>query len=364
MIWLVPFLAAFFLCLALTPFFAFVAKKFGFVDDPLRHKHPAVLHRKIVPRAGGLPIFLAILIVAFLVVAPSQKLFGIFLGGLVLLVVGLADDKYDLPALPKFAGQIVAALLVVGSGVGIDFVTNPFLIFDSSGFGLGNVIRLDTWQVSFDFWGAHSIVVWADLFAFFWILWVINMVNFSTGVDGQMPGIVLVTLLVIFVASLRFSPADPGELVVSQLALIGAGATLGFLLFNFYPAKIFPGDSGSYFLGLLVAVLAILAGARVGTAILVMAIPLIDGVFTIMRRIASGKSPFVGDRKHLHHRLLELGWGQRRIALFYWLLCAILGAVALLLPPVSKLFAGVVVAVVVLGGLLWLNMNLPQKDLR
>ena len=95
-----------------------------------------------------------------------------------------------------------------------------------------------------------------------------------------------------------------------------------------------------------------------------MAVPLIDGVFTVIRRVASGKSPFLGDRKHLHHRLLELGWGQRRIALFYWLLCAILGAVALLLPSASKLFAGVVVSVVVLGGLLWLNMNLPQKDLR
>lgn len=359
-----PFLGAFVLSLILTPVAASLARKFGLVDDPLRHKHPAVLHRKTVPRAGGLPIYLSTLIAALLVLSPSQKLAGIFLGGLVLLAIGLLDDKYDLPAGPKLLGQALAVLIVVGSGVGIDFITNPFLIFDSSGLSLGNVIRLDSWRVSFDFFGPHSIVVWADLFAFFWILWVINMVNFSTGVDGQMPGIVLVALLVIFVASLRFLPADSGELVVTQLALIGAGATLGFLLFNFYPAKIFPGDSGSYFLGLLVAVLAILAGARVGTAILVMAVPLIDGAFTILRRVASGKSPFVGDRKHLHHRLLELGWGQRRIALFYWFLCAILGAVALLLPSESKLFAGVVVAVVVLGGLLWLNMTLPQKDLR
>lgn len=143
--------------------------------------------------------------------------------------------------------------------------------------------------------------------------------------------------------------------------MIGAGSTLGFLVYNFYPAKIFPGDSGSYFLGFLIAVVAIISGAKIGTAILVMLVPLIDGVFTILRRIAQGKSPFSGDRKHLHHRLLELGWGQRRIALFYWLLCAILGAAALFLASSEKVLAGFVIAVVILGGLIWLNMNLPQK---
>ena len=364
MIFLIPFLAAFVLCLLLTPLTIILASKLGLVDDPGARAHPASLHKRIIPRAGGLPIFLAVVLVGAAILAPSQKILGIFLGGLILVALGLLDDKYDLPVLPKLAGQMLAAGVVVASGVGIDFITNPFLLFDSSGLGLGNVIRLDSWRISFHFLGAHSIVVWADLFAFFWIVWVINMVNFSSGVDGQMPGIVLVALVVIFAASLRFFPADQNQLVVGQLATMAAGATLGFLLFNFYPAKIFPGDSGSYFLGFLVAVCAILAGARVGTAILVMAVPLIDGVFTVIRRVASGKSPFLGDRKHLHHRLLELGWGQRRIALFYWLLCAILGAVALLLPSASKLFAGVVVSVVVLGGLLWLNMNLPQKDLR
>ena len=92
-----------------------------------------------------------------------------------------------------------------------------------------------------------------------------------------------------------------------------------------------------------------------------MAVPLVDSAFTIIRRVAVRRSPFAGDRGHLHHKLLELGWGQRRIALFYWLVCAILGAAALTLHSVEKLFAGVVVAVVVLGGLLWLNMTLPQK---
>lgn len=354
MIFLAPFVLAFFLSLVFTPITIILAKRYGLVDDPKKHIHPAIMHKKVIPRAGGLPVFLAILISGIFIFEPSKELLGIFLGGLVLVAVGLVDDRRDIKSGYKLFWQLLAAVIVVGAGVGIAFITDP----------TGGVIRLDAIRYSFQFLGNHSVLIVADLFALFWIVWVINMVNFSTGVDGQMPGIVFIALIVIFAASLRFFPADQNQLVVSQLSLIGAGATLGFLVFNFYPAKIFPGDSGSYLLGFLVAVVAILSGAKVGTAILVMAVPLIDGVFTVIRRLAERKSPFLGDRKHLHHRLMELGWGQRRIALFYWLLCAILGAVALLLPSIQKVFAGVVVAVVILGGLLWLNMNLPQRDLR
>lgn len=347
---LLTFGVAFLISLVLTPITIVLAKKYKLVDNPKIHKHPALLHKTTIPRAGGLPIYLAVFAASILFLELSQKMLGIFLGGLVLVGVGLLDDRLDLKSYHKLLAQILAAVVVVASGVGIAFITNP----------LGGILRLDTVRIVFDFLGQHSILVFADLFALFWIVWVINMVNFSSGVDGQMPGIVLVALLVLFLASLRFF-GDPSQLVVSQLALIGAGATAGFLIYNFYPAKIFPGDSGSYFLGFLVAVVAILSGAKVGAAILVMAIPLVDGVFTIGRRIASRQSPFVGDRKHLHHRLLELGWGQRRVALYYFLMCAILGAAALGLSTSEKIFAVVVVAVIVLGGLLWLNMNLPQK---
>lgn len=357
-----PFVFSFLTSLILGPITIFLAKKYGIVDDPKKHKHPAILHSRIIPRAGGLPIFLAFLATTVLALNLSKQIIGVILGGLLLVVVGIIDDRYDLKNSYKLFFQILAASVVVASGIGITFITNPFLVFDSSGFGLGPIIHLDLWRISFNFLGQHSILVLADIFALFWVVWVINMVNFSSGVDGQMPGIVFVALMVIFVASLRFFPTDPNQLIVTQLALAGAGATLGFLVYNFYPAKIFPGDSGSYFLGFLVAVLAILAGARVGTAILVMAVPLIDGVFTIAKRIISGRSPFLGDRNHLHHRLLELGWGQRRVALFYWLLCAILGLIALTLSPAEKIFAGVVIAIIVLGGLLWLNMTLPQGD--
>lgn len=340
------------------------ASRFGLIDDPKVRKHPASIHKKALPRAGGLPIFAAF-VVSILILLPFdnfglspnlKKIVGIVVGGLILVTVGILDDKYDIKNSYKFLAQFVAAIIVVLSGVGISFITNPFQVFGD----FPAIIRLDELRVSFEFIGTHSLVVWADLFAIFWIVWVINMTNFSSGVDGQLGGIAFISLFVIFAASLRFG-SDPSQDIVKTLAMAGVGATLGFLIFNVYPAKIFPGDSGSYFLGYLIAVLAILAGARVGTAILVMAVPLIDGVFTVIRRIADGKSPFLGDRKHLHHRLLEIGWSQRSIFLFYSLLCAILGAIALLLPQNEKLFAGVFAAIMILAGIIWLNIHLPTK---
>lgn len=338
-----------------------LAKKFRIVDDPKKRKHPALLHNKIIPRAGGVPIYIAFVLAAIFFVGISKELVGIFLGGLILIVVGVLDDKYDLKTEYKFAAQFLAAIIVVASGVGISYITNPFAVFFSHGIDISSVIRLDELRVVFNFLGTHSIVVFADLFALFWIVWVINMVNFSSGVDGQLPGIAIVSLMVIFAASLRFYPQDQNQLIVGYLSLAGAGATLGFLIYNFSPAKIFPGDSASYFLGFLIAVLAILSGAKVGAALLVMAVPLIDGVFTALRRVLENKSPFAGDRKHLHHRLLELGWSQSQVALFYWLLCAILGAIAILLTSIEKIFAGAFVGIIVLGGILWLNTNLQTK---
>lgn len=354
----VPFLFSFFACLLLVPLTILVAKKYGFVDNPKKHMHPAIIHSKTLPRAGGLPIFLSTTLSAILFLPISQKIIGILIGGLILVTIGLIDDKYDIKSRYKLAAQVLAAIIVVAGGIGISFLPNPLSALNGQGY---EVLRLDTLRIAFDFMGRHSVLLLADLIAVFWIVWVINMVNFSSGVDGQMPGIVFVVMMVIFASTLRFIGSDPSQVIVSNLALIGAGATLGFLVFNFYPAKIFPGDSGSYFLGFLVATCAILSGAKMGTAILVMAVPLTDGVFTIIRRTLTGSSPFTGDKKHLHHRLLEVGFSQRQITLFYCLACAILGAAALWLHAIEKLFAGLVVLVIILGVLVWLNMNLSQK---
>jgi len=145
-----------------------------------------------------------------------------------------------------------------------------------------------------------------------------------------MPGIVAISAIIIGVLSLRFSPLDQTSTTAATLSFIIAGASLGFLVFNFYPAKIFPGY-GATALYLMLAVASILSSAKLATAILVMGVPMTDGMFTIIRRILSGKSPFWHDKKHLHHLLLDLGFGQRRIALFYWTISAILGILSLVL---------------------------------
>ncbi|MBI4037705.1 undecaprenyl/decaprenyl-phosphate alpha-N-acetylglucosaminyl 1-phosphate transferase [Candidatus Curtissbacteria bacterium] len=358
MTFLLVFLVSFSFSVLFTPITIYLAKKFGYVDDPEKHKHPAVLHKTIIPRAGGLALFCSFFLAALLFVGISGQLLGIFAGGLILVLAGLIDDRRELNKGLRLFAQILAAIVVVGSGVGIAFITNPIASVLPGDF---SVLRLDTLRIVFDFWGPHSILVLADLFAVLWIVWVINMVNFSSGVDGQMPGIVFIALIVLFLVSLKYSYSDPTQLMVSLLSLIGAAVTLGFLVFNFAPARIFPGDSGSYFLGFLVAVLAILSGAKVGTAVLVMVVPLTDGVFTIIRRLSSKKSPLVGDRGHLHHKLLSLGLSQRQVALFYWILCAILGAIALNLNSTGKVFAILIIGIIVLGGLIWLHMTLPIK---
>lgn len=348
---LLPLLSSFIIAVVVTPLVGRLATKFGFVDDPKTHKHPAILHKRIIPRAGGLALYLAIIPVSFLFLPFEKKLVGIALGASVATIVGVLDDKYDLsPYLRLFSNFLVAAI-TVGAGIGISAITSPF----------GGVIRLEELRITFDFFGPHSIIVWADLFALLWIAWVMNMINWSKGVDGQMPGIAAIVAFVLGVLALRFFPTDATQVQFAELAFLTAGASLGFLVFNFHPAKIFPGYSATV-VGYLIAVLAILSQAKVGTALLILSVPALDAIFTIGRRLATGKAPVWADRGHFHHRLLKLGWTQRQVALFYWGICAILGAISLYLKATEKLFAISTIAVVLLGAILWINLQIKKED--
>ncbi|MBI4039445.1 undecaprenyl/decaprenyl-phosphate alpha-N-acetylglucosaminyl 1-phosphate transferase [Candidatus Daviesbacteria bacterium] len=362
---LAPFLIAFIIALIATPIAIKLAFHFGFVDDP-RRKHPAILHKRIVARAGGLPLFLAITIGVWLFLPISQQLIGIIIASLILVAVGLLDDKYDLSPFLRLATNILAAVIVVWSGVGISYITNPFPA-PGNPFGLSPVIQLDQLISTVNFLGITISISLANILAVIWIVWVINMLNWSAGVDGQMPGIVIIAAIFLTLVAWRFAQAgDVSQVIIARLSMIVAGATSGFLIFNWHPAKIFPGY-GATILGLFLAVLAIFSDGKVATAILVMGIPTADAVFTIIRRISTGKSPFRGDRGHLHHLLLGLGWGHQKIALFYWLLCVILGWAALNLDSRGKIFAIVVVAIAVGGSILWLTRftlspRLPDQD--
>lgn len=276
----------------------------------------------------------------------SKLVIGIILATTILTIVGLIDDRADVNPYLRLVTNAIAALIVIGAGAGIPYITNPFT---------GGVIPLNTWRLSFTLFGSHSILVWADLLAFVWILWTMNIVGWSAGVDGQMPGFVAISAFVLGLLSLRYSAIDPSQWYVTLLAFLVAGSFLGFLPWNVYPQKIMPGYSGKTLAGFFLAVLSILSFGKLGTAILVLGIPTIDAAYTLARRIGTGKSPVWADRGHLHHRLLDLGWGKRRIALFYWGVSAILGFIALTVNSRQKLFAFLLVAVTIGGFIAWVN---------
>lgn len=328
-----------------TPLTIWLYRHFGWLDDPAKNKHIKVVHKYPVPRGGGLPIFLAIIICSLLFLPPDKHLIGILIGALIILVVGILDDIFNLNPYLRLLFGFIAAACVVGAGIGIPFITNPF----------GGVIMLNQPQIPIFFFGKlRTIWILADIFALIWITWCMNFINWSKGLDGQLPGIVVIAGLTIGIFSLRFS-ADITQWPVIILAMIVAGAYLGFLPWNFYPQKIMPGYGGGALAGYFLAVLTILSTTKVGTGIMVLAVPMIDAIYIILRRIKSGRSPVWGDKGHLHHKLMDLGWGKRRIAIFYWLVSVILGLLALNLNRQAKFYT-IVILVFLLGGvLLWLR---------
>lgn len=346
-----PLLFSFLITIIITPLSLIFIKKLTLIDDPKTHKHPAILHTNPIPRGGGIPLFLGIFLAGIFFLPLTKVTIFLFFASFLALTVGSLDDKYDIVPYLRFGINVLCALIVVGGGVGIPFITSPF----------GGIIHLDTYKWSFYFFGNHTILFVSDAIAIIWTIWVMNMLNWSKGVDGQMPGIVAISAFVIGLLSLRFTPHDQLTLISSNISFLITGASLGFLVYNFYPAKILPGY-GATSIYLLLAAVSILSGAKLATAILVMGVPMIDGIFTVLRRILSGRSPFWGDKKHLHHLLLQLGFNQQAVALFYWIISAILGAIALTLTSSQKIFAIVMLVVVAGAGLLFLHLTINRKN--
>lgn len=323
----------------------FLAKKFNLVTDEKKRYHPAHTHQGIIPRGGGLPIYLSIVITSLIFLPINKIIFGVLLSSFFLVVIGLLDDYYDLSPYLRFFANLFISALVIGFGLGIPYISNPF----------GGVIRLDLWQIPINFLGKHSIWVLADFLAIIWLTWTMNMVNWSKGVDGQLPGFVSITAIFLGFLSQRFTVHDINIQSVALLSFIVAGAYLGFLPFNFYPQKIMPGYGGGALAGFMLGILSILSFGKLGTAILILSVPMIDAFYTIIRRIKNKKSPFRADWGHFHHRLLEIGWGKRRIAVFYWLIALILGVSSLFLKGLEKLIAFITTGVILLIFIILIN---------
>ncbi len=323
--YLISFGAAFLMVVLIMPLVRIIARKVNAIDYPSKIK----IHKKPTPRLGGVAVFVAfvILVLVDLIwghqivgkVLEMRHILGLLIGAGVIVITGVIDDIRKLTPAQKLLGQIVAALTVVFSGIGIDFIMSPF----------GAQFPLDTVKVPITFSeSTFQLVVLADLFALFWILGMINTANFLDGLDGLVGGVGFIATLFLFFLSLRPQVNQPE---VAYLSIIFTGALLGFLVFNFHPAKIFAGDSGSMLIGFVIGVLSIINGAKIATALLIMGFPILDVAWSILRRLVKKQSPFRGDKRHFHHRLLELGLSQRQAVFLIYAIAICFGLTAFLL---------------------------------
>ncbi|OGG00171.1 hypothetical protein A2Y99_02435 [Candidatus Gottesmanbacteria bacterium RBG_13_37_7] len=331
----------------LTPLIIVLAKKYNLVDNPKIRPHPAHTHQGVIPRAGGVSLFLGIFIPALFFLQFNTQLVSIFIGCLLIVLMGLWDDKkHRSPYIRLFINAAIV-LLIILSGITPPYITNP----------LGGILHLDKyfwsiniWENSFVFYPFSSIV------AFIWIYWTMNIVGWSGGVDGQLPGFVAITSFFIGILSLRFAAQDQNQLQVTYLSFLTAGSFLGFLPWNFFPQKIMPGYGGKTLAGFILAIISTLSFSKLGTATLILAIPMADAAFMLIKRILSGKSPLFATSNHLHHHLLKLGWGKKKIAIFYWVISAIAGIIAISVNSQQKIFVGILALVVISGFILWINL--------
>jgi UDP-GlcNAc:undecaprenyl-phosphate/decaprenyl-phosphate GlcNAc-1-phosphate transferase len=304
------FLLALGIVLVLTPTVGRFARILGVVDEPGETRR---IHLRPVPRLGGIAIFLGIFVPALAFLALDGPYRGILLGGAVATTLGVVDDFRGLPWWGKLGGQGAAAAIAIGFGVQIDRFTFPVL-------------------------GVHDLPDWVGVPAtFVWIVAIMNMVNFLDGMDGLAAGICAIAGSTFAIIALSL-----GKPEAAILSAIVAGACFGFLRHNFYPARIFMGDSGALLLGFTLATLSIQGLLKTAATValffplLVLAVPIIDTAFVIAKRLKYRRPLYAADRTHLHHRFVNIGFSQRRAAVYMYAWCGTLAAAALatrFLPP-------------------------------
>lgn len=343
--WLYPF-AAFALSVGLTVLARSLAARLNIVDEPDAKRKT---HRGKVALLGGAAIFLSFWLVIGAVVwftdffgknVHPEQLWWVFGAGVLLMAVGILDDKFRLPVWPRLLSGVAAILIVLAGGVGLSKITNPF----------GGVIYLDFLQIKLGALGTFAVM--ADILVFVWILGMMYSTKILDGLDGLAGGVSFIASLMIFFIAEGERWQQPD---VALLALIFAGACLGFLIFNFYPAKIFLGEGGSLWLGFMLGVLSVIAGGKLATALLVMAVPILDLGRVITIRLFNKQSIFQGDRRHLHYRLLDSGFSHPQAVLLFYAAATLFGLAGVFLQSGQKLLALFFLAVLMVFVAVWLE---------
>lgn len=321
---------AFVLTLLLGVLVLWIFPRIGLLDRPEKYG----LKRRPLPYPGGVILLVSFVVLALILVPLSKALMGIVLGAVLLVGVSFWDDLKGVSPWWRLLVQLMAGGILVYSGTAITYVNSPF-------------------------GGGIDLMVWAGLPFIATLIWVVlftNTVNWLDGIPGLASGVSTIGFLVIFLLSIRpdFHVIDQSQLIILSLILLGA--SLAFWFFDFPSPKILLGDSGSMFLGYMLAVMAIFAGGKLATAFLVLGVPLLDAFWVILRRIWQRKSPLKGDFGHFHHRLLKAGLKTRSALIILYFICAMFGGIALFLNSWQKLVAiGILLGVMALigGGLVW-----------
>ena len=308
-----------------TPVVKALAYKVGAIDVPKDNRR---MHKKPIPRLGGLAIFIAFILSVLLFVDIDRELQGILLGSVLIVVLGVLDDSMALNAVPKFLTQIAAAGIAFYHGCVIQFVSNPNVFSDFSYVNLG--------------WASVPLTI-------IWIVAITNAVNFIDGLDGLAVGVSTISTASLLVIALLVSESNVAVILAALL-----GACLGFMPYNMNPAKIFMGDTGATFLGFILACLSVqglfkfYAIISFAVPFLILGVPIFDICFAILRRVLKGQNPMKADRGHVHHRLIDMGFNQKQSVAIIYMLTGLLGLSAVVLTTSGEMRALVLIGSILL----------------
>ncbi|MCL2201495.1 MAG: undecaprenyl/decaprenyl-phosphate alpha-N-acetylglucosaminyl 1-phosphate transferase [Oscillospiraceae bacterium] len=317
------------LSLASTPVVKWFAHKVGAIDVP---KDSRRVHKNPIPRLGGLAIFIGFILSVLFMAEIDMQVRGVLIGSVVIVVLGVIDDIYTLKAYIKFFVQIIAALIAVFHSVVIEIFSNPFAV----GGGYGS---------EFVFLGVLAIPI-----TVIWIVGITNSVNLIDGLDGLAVGVSTISAVVMLIIALMVSYPN---VAIIMAAL--AGACIGFLPYNFNPAKIFMGDTGALLLGYLLATVSIIglfkfyAVVSIAAPLLILALPLIDTSFAFIRRLVKGQNPMAPDRGHFHHRLIDMGLTQKQAVTVLYVVSGLLGIVAVVITTSAQMRVLILVIAVLIA---------------
>jgi len=326
-------------------------------------------HRTPIPRIGGVAIVASFLLVMIIIAAVlpanatdfgfpfsifgisvDKRLLGILIATVFLSAVMLFDDLEGVPAYLKLASQIISAVILIGAGVGIIYLNNPF----------GLAIALDTVKIPFAIGASvYHFVLFADLLFVLWVVLMTNATNFIDGLDGLASSISLIAAVILIFLSLKVD-----QPATALMAAVFAGAIAGFLPLNLPRAKIFLGDTGSMFLGLMLAVLTIISGGKLATVLLVFGLVILDAIYVILKRLVRGKNPLTNpDQSHLHHRFLRAGFSPTSTLIVISVISLLFGLAGLVTGGQTKIYLIGILAVLSILLFIILDLRAKQKKI-